>query len=573
VIPPPRLRRLKLTALALAATLSALAWTVVSGGPAPAPAEPYHRRDVPLADVAPWGANFFLEREVEAWNEEQTVEWAAAAGIRWAKQHFPWYDIEREPGDFRWAKYDRIVDLYRSRGIEVVARLDFPAKWVTPARWVPPEKHGPPINSPPADPDDYARFVAAVVEHFKGRVRFYQIWNEPNLFTEWGFDPAHPVDPAEYVELLAAAAAAARGADPNVVILTAPLAFNFETVELRGNMSDVDYLRGMYEAGAAEHFDVLSVNAFGIERPPEDPPDEAALNFRRVELQRRIMEEAGDRCTPVWAAEYGWNAAPEGVGSMWGGVGEEDQAAWTVAGVDYARTYWPWSGVFSIWFFRHPDAPPEDAVYHFRMVDPDFTHRRVYTAVQAAAAPPAVAGPGEWAERSAPVRLDRLDDWVWAWDAPAEARGPRRLGCAGEACCRAPDDRAVDASYLASAASGARLAFRFRGAAVAVRAKTLSQVASLSAEVNGRETSVLLKEADGWQWHALADNLPGGVHELTLALGGAGGRVAVDGFRVGEGPPSDPRRWWALLLGAAAAALAVVLVIDVRYVASRLRWR
>ncbi|MCE7937541.1 hypothetical protein DCC79_01500 [bacterium] len=567
MIPPPRLRRIKLSLALLAACMGGLGWLATRPAPV-VDADAPRQRELPLSDVSPWGANFFLEQEVDAWNAEQTVAWAARAGIRWAKQHFPWYEIERGPGDFRWDKYDRIVDLYRANGIEVIARLDFPGAWVAAADWVPPEKRGPPANTPPEDYDDYGRFVKAVATHFKGRVRFYQIWNEPNLIYEWGYNPSHPVDPDDYTDMLRTAARAARQADPNAVILSAPLAINTETVEQAGNMSDLAFLRGMYEADAAAEFDILSVNAFGMDRPPEDAPAEDVLNFRRVELHRQVMVDASDACTPIWANEFGWNAAPAGMHSMWRQVTEAQQADFTVGGVRWAGAHWPWAGVFSIWFFRHPSLPRDDAVHHFRMLDADFNPRRVYAAVQAAAVP-VVAGPGDWAERSEPVRLSGLDDWTWRWDGTPDQRSWSRLRCLSGACCRAPDDLAADFNFIASESPLASLSFRFRGPSIAVRLRSLSAVSVADTAVDGDQRTVTLREADGWQWHVVADGLSGGTHELRLAVGGAGGRIAIDGFRVGSGPPSDPRWSWLTGLAGLALVLAVLVAWDVRYVARR----
>ena len=51
-------------------------------------------RLVPNTDVNPYGANFFLAREVEPWKRERTLEMAREAGLGWAKQQFPWAEIE-----------------------------------------------------------------------------------------------------------------------------------------------------------------------------------------------------------------------------------------------------------------------------------------------------------------------------------------------------------------------------------------------------------------------------------------------------------------------------------------------
>ncbi len=554
MVPPPLVRRLRLTLLALAVVLCALAWRAGAVRSAGQPVAGMHNASaIPYADVHPFGANFFLEHEVEPWKQAKTVELAADAGIRWAKQHFPWSDIEPEPGRHNWAKYDRMVDLYRDRGLQVIARLDWPPPWVEPVPWLPPDLRGR-VNAPPADNADFARYVAATVRHFRGRVRFYQIWNEPNLIAEWGANPAHPVDPVEYVALLSAAAAAARAEDPDAVVLTAPLAITTEATNLRGNMNDLDYLDGMYSAGAAAHFDVLAANAFGMDLPPEDPPATAALNFRRAELQREVMLRHGDAGTAVWFNEFGWNAAPREVPSAWRQVTEAQQAAYSTAGLRWAEANWPWAGVFALWYFRQwGGKTPETADYYFRMVDVDFTPRRLYGAVQAAVPGWREAGPGLWAEYSAPVQLADLAAWHWG----------RRAG-------------AADGEALTSLQPEARLSFRWRGGGL--WARVLAGPAATSVRIALDEPALdgpagarlpLPRAADGWQWLRLAAGLGPGGHTATLTTVGAGA-LSIDGFRV-DSPRGLDRLDGALAaLVALAAGLLAAVVVDGRRVARRI---
>jgi hypothetical protein len=518
------------------------------GGGLATGARPANR--IPLADVSPYGANFFLEREPDAWTQEQTVEMAAAAGLKWAKQHFLWSEIEPQKGSFVWDKYDRIVDLLRAHGLEVIARLDWSPPWVR-------EDYQPGLNNPPSDVSDYARFVAQTVSHFRGRVRFYQIWNEPNLLSEWGNRLDRPVDPGEYVQLLAAAAAAARAADPDAAILSAPLAINLENISLAGNMSDLDYLEGMYEAGAASHFDILGANAFGMDLPPQDPPSADRLDFRRVELQRQIMVRHGDGMKAVWLNEYGWNAAPATMAPdllLWQRVTEAQQAAWTVEGIRWAETNWPWAGVLNIWYFRQwGGKTPAEADYYFRMVDPDFTPRRLYGAVRAAATAPAIASAGEWSERSPPVDLGDLSSWRWTWA-----------------------DGATDRSALVSNVHGASLAFAYRGAAASVRARLGPTAGNLALTVDGRRAdgasaAVSLRDAQvHWEWLPVADGLSDGSHRLELKVVGDG-EVAIDGFRVGSRPPGAAKGLGGRLLGLLVVALALLLLVDGRRIVRRAR--
>jgi hypothetical protein len=223
-----------------------------------------------------------------------------------------------------------------------------------------------------------------------------QIWNEPNLSAEWGFQR---VDAVAYTRLLEVAYRRAKEADPDVVVLSAPLAITLEDASMRGNHNDLVFLEQMYQAGAGEYFDILSANAFGLDYPPEEPPDPNVLNFRRVELHREIMERYGDGSKPVWINEYGWNAAPASFPDeilTWERVTEAEQADYTVRGIAWAREHWPWLGVVNIWYFRQVgDIPPDRASYYFALMDPGFNPRPVYDAVREAAQETSSARSGE----------------------------------------------------------------------------------------------------------------------------------------------------------------------------------
>jgi hypothetical protein len=333
---------------------------------------------IPHTNVNPYGANFFLAREVEQWKQEKTLEMAKAAGIGWIKQQFSWEEIEPErKGEFDWAKYDRIVDLAELYDMKLIARLDRPPDWT--------RENNQFKTRPPDDLEDYGDFVYEFVRHYQGQVRFVQIWNEPNLSAEWGFQR---VDAVAYTRLLAMAHRRAKQADPSVVVLSAPLAITLEDASMRGNHNDLVFLEQMYQAGAGEYFDILSANAFGLDCPPEDPPAPNVLNFRRVELQREIMERYGDAHKPIWLNEYGWNAPPASFPEeilTWKRVTEEKQADYTVRGIIWAQEHWPWLGVVNIWYFRQVgDVPPERPAYYFALVDPEFNPRPVYEAVRRA---------------------------------------------------------------------------------------------------------------------------------------------------------------------------------------------
>ncbi len=359
---------------------------------------------IPHTDVNPWGTNVFLHKETEQWKIEKTLQMVRDAGIVWIKQHFPWEELEFKKGYFydtkwqksAWEKFDRIVATAEKYGLKIVARLDRPPEW---ARYP-----GSKPSSPPRDFNDYADFVQAFVEHYKGRIHYIQIWNEPNLNAEW-YDN-QPVSPAQYVQLLKLAYQRAKAVDPSIVVLSAPMAMTLENFPDRRNLNDLIYIEEMYEAGAKDYFDIMSANAYGLEYPPDAPAEPNVLNFQRVTLVRKIMEKYGDGDKPIWFDEYGWNAAPPTMPPeklIWRRVTPEQQAQWTVQGIELARTNWPWAGVFFIWYFRQPgDIPTDSAEYYFGMVDPDFTPRPVYYSVKEAATRWKAASPTQTAVSQSP---------------------------------------------------------------------------------------------------------------------------------------------------------------------------
>lgn len=334
-------------------------------------------------DVNPFGINTFLEQEVEEAKIRKSLTLIRAAGFHWIRQQFPWEDIE-QPGkgqywDYKfnkstWEKYDRIVDLAREYGLEIVARIDAPPPW---------SRHDGRARgnfAPPDNYDDYGDFVATVIERYRGKIRFYQLWNEPNIYPEWG---EQDVNAADYVRLLKIGYTRAKATDPNVVVIGAGLA---QTVEEGGrNLNDRFFLQQMYDAGARGYFDILAVQNYGLFSGPGDRRlDEERINFSRPIQLREIMVKNGDARTPVWAMEMGWNSQPLSIpAAPFGRVSEQRQAQYTPKAYARAQTEWPWMGVMSYWFFRRvDDREVNQPFYYFRMFEPDFTAKPVYAAIK-----------------------------------------------------------------------------------------------------------------------------------------------------------------------------------------------
>lgn len=333
------------------------------------------------------GVNTFLEEEPEIAKRERQLQMIADAGIGWIRQQFRWDDIEiAGRGNFTdnrngtaisaWDKYDNIVGLADKYKVNIIARLNSPPQWSQASG-------GLPGFSPPADTQDFVNYAVAVASRYKGRIHYYQVWNEPNLGHEWG---DQPVNPEVYTEMLCRTYKALKNVDSSNMILSGALA---PTIDLGGfNLSDTIFLQRMYDAGAANCFDILGAQGYGLFTGPTDQRMRiVSISYAHPLWLRDLMIANGDAHKPIWVGEMAWNPVPDDPAiankQTYGQVTDEQAARYAVEAYQRARQEWPWMGVICYWFFKPADDHEKNqSQYYFRMVDPDFTPHPVYNAIK-----------------------------------------------------------------------------------------------------------------------------------------------------------------------------------------------
>jgi hypothetical protein len=345
---------------------------------------------ITYTDQVPFGVNTFLDQEVEQQKRERILQMVKIAGFYWIRQSFPWYDIEihgkgdfedrrHEPHRSAWEKYDQIVSLAEKYELDIIARLEAPPQW---------SRHDGDARGafgPPDDLSDYGDYVNAVVTRYRGRIRFYQIWNEPNIYPEWG---NQKVDPEGYSALLCTAYQAVKEADPEAVVISGAMA---PTVELGtwnpgyqgNNMMDVVFLQRMYDAGAGSCFDIMAVNDYMLWSGPTDKRMRITqVNFSRPEWVRNVMVVNGDASKPIWISEMNSNAIPQDMDPRFGRVTLDQQARYAPLAYERIQREWSWVGVATMWFFKPvSDELRDQPFYYFRLVEPDFEPLPVYNSM------------------------------------------------------------------------------------------------------------------------------------------------------------------------------------------------
>jgi hypothetical protein len=342
------------------------------------------------AGVSPFGINTFLEQEPDPAKVEASLQMIADTGFDWIRQQFIWADIEiAGKGDFidarndmdgdgindaisAWDKYDRIVDLAEQNGIQIQARVEAPPAWT---RELPEDVTG--AFAPPDNFQDYVDYITVLAERYKGRIFHYQIWNEPNIYPEWG---NNNVNPEAYTQLLCMAYDALKRVDPDIVVISAALA---PTRSLTGrDLNDYIFWQRMYQAGAGNCFDVLSMQGYGLWSGPTDQRlRPTQVNIARPLYIRDLMLANGDGHKAIWISESAWNSVPladvapdiHEPRDMFGQVTEQQAADYIVKLYERLEREWVWAGVMNYWFFtRRSDEERNQPFYYFRLVEPDF---------------------------------------------------------------------------------------------------------------------------------------------------------------------------------------------------------
>jgi len=187
-----------------------------------------------------------------------------------------WTSLEPVQGVWNWQPLDLWVAAAEQHGVkDILLTLGQTPAWASSN---PDEVNyiGAGAPAPPTDNQNWRDYITAVAERYKGRIRYYEIWNEPNIPTYYTGTVA------ELAELTAEAYAILKSADPgNTVLSAAPSAAP-------------GYLEQMLQAGIAQNVDMIAYHFY------ETPPEAAAADLANVSL---VMAANGVGSMPVWATE------------------------------------------------------------------------------------------------------------------------------------------------------------------------------------------------------------------------------------------------------------------------------
>ena len=208
-----------------------------------------------------YGVSAHIEQDTSRDAERQLAA-ASQIGIGVLRMGEEWSGVERQPGQFIWNQLDERVELAERYKMQVQMLLAYgnelaasPEARAAAARATAAGEYEPWQKAVRAAPDDAAwrRYVHTAVEHYRGRVKLWEIWNEPDLsnFFLGSTD--------DYIRMLRSAYDEVKRADPESQVMTA----GFATVHQHDWKKLNPNLQQRVLAEASDAFDIHAVHEHG----------------------------------------------------------------------------------------------------------------------------------------------------------------------------------------------------------------------------------------------------------------------------------------------------------------------
>ncbi len=254
--------------------------------------------------------------------DTQVVQGLMAAGAHWARLPI----LQNNAVSIDDQAYDRMVDTLCNAGISTMLLFDHES-----------------LTRSVSDADndttaasyrtDFANRANALATHFKGRVKYWQVWNEPVAVVK--------LSDSHYAALLTQTANSIKTADPNAKVVAAGLDHAWN---VQNNYLIQVYLKLNQEQNGARPFDVFAVHPYNDNQQYSMNPVgymhaitemNVALGDKTiVDKFVRTMETNQDTGKKVWISEVGWNSSLGAQNAPWFAVSETTQAFYLQHGFD-----------------------------------------------------------------------------------------------------------------------------------------------------------------------------------------------------------------------------------------------
>jgi polysaccharide biosynthesis protein PslG len=220
-----------------------------------------------------------------------TRSWDVFAGGWDATPGLDWPHISPKRGSYDFAALQSFISLNQARHAEVIYAFGRTPQWASASPSAP-GTYGPGQCAQPANIKDWDDFVRAIATWSGGRIKYWELWNEPN-------DPhSYCGDMRTMVTLAQHASAIIKGVDPSAMILSPGVVSG----------SGPSWLDGFLSAGGGAYVDIIAFHGYWSSTA------EDIGNV--VRSYRNVMKAHHVAAKPLWDTEASWAGRNGGIGGL-----------------------------------------------------------------------------------------------------------------------------------------------------------------------------------------------------------------------------------------------------------------
>ncbi len=213
-------------------------------------------------------------------------------GANWIRVEIGWKTVQPDSyTDYNWSGIDRILETAEKYGVKILAVVNYNI----PA-WAQNEPYDSDKHIPPKNSDSFAQFAGTVAERYKDRIKYFEIWNEPNHREFWYDNP----NPETYGLLLKVSYVKIKEANPEAIVISGGLAMVGENEGK--SITPYKFISALYESDAHNYFDAIALHPYTY---PASPVSTDWSEWIQVSRIRNLMIAKGEGNKKIWITEYG----------------------------------------------------------------------------------------------------------------------------------------------------------------------------------------------------------------------------------------------------------------------------
>jgi hypothetical protein len=196
-----------------------------------------------------------------------------------------WSQINTSRGYYNWSKTDKVVNLVLSNGKDVIYTFGGTPTWASsqPTQAC---LYGYGSCAAPKYMSDLSTFAKALATRYKGKIKYYELWNEPNDTHYYTGSMSSMVTMSQTIR------DAIKSVDPNAIILSPCPTWS-------SSGSPTIWMTNYLSAGGGQYFDIASYHAYAGPNQPE-------FIVNSIQGIRNALINKGYGSKKIFITEGGW---------------------------------------------------------------------------------------------------------------------------------------------------------------------------------------------------------------------------------------------------------------------------